>query len=292
MDVKKIIIPIAGLATRFLPLSKCLPKELWPLIDKPVLMYILEEAVASGIKEIIFISTPQKKEFWDHFRKKNKFLKKILSQRGKEDILKELEMFENFLSRIKFSEVFQDFPLGDGHAILQARKKIKNEGVAIAFGDDVYLAKPPAILQLIKVFKKYQRPVVGLYRVPWKNVPFYGSIEGKKIGERTYLIKKIVEKPKIEEAPSNLVSSGRHVISPEVFLYLKKAKPNKKGEIVLAEVLQQMIEDGREIIGYEIKGKWLECGNKLNYLKSQIYLSLKDPRFKKDLREFVKKILK
>jgi len=292
MDVKKVIIPIAGLATRFLPLSKSLPKELWPLIDKPVLMYILEEAVASGLKEIIFVSTPQKKQFWDHFRKKNKFLKKILRQRGKEEILKELEMFEAFLSKIKFSEVFQDFPLGDGHAILQAQKKIKNEGVAIAFGDDVYLAKEPALLQLIKVFKKYQRPVVGLFRVPWENVPFYGAIEGKKIENRTYLIKRIIEKPKIEQAPSNLVSSGRHVISPEVFIYLKKAKPNKKGEIVLAEVLQQMIEDGKEIIGYEIKGKWLECGNKLNYLKSQIYLSLKDPRFKEDLREFIKKILK
>ncbi|MGB9598288.1 MAG: UTP--glucose-1-phosphate uridylyltransferase [Minisyncoccales bacterium] len=292
MKVKKIIIPIAGLATRFLPLSKSLPKELWPLIDKPVLMYILEEVFSAGLREVIFISTPQKKEFWDHFRKKNKTLRKILLARGKEDIFKELELFENFLSKIKFSEVFQDFPLGDGHAILQARKKIKKEGVAVAFADDVYLARKPAILQLIEIFKKYQKPVMGLFRVPWPNVPFYGSVQAKKIGKRTYLIEKIIEKPKIKEAPSNLVSSGRHVLVPEVFDYLEKAKKNKKGEIVLAEVLEKMIEDGKKVIGYEIEGKWLECGNKLNYLKSQIYLSLKDPRFKKELRVYLKKILR
>lgn len=291
MGVRKMIIPIAGLATRFLPLSKSLPKELWPLIDKPILMYIIEEAINSGIKEIIFVSTPQKKKFWDHFYKENKKLKNILISRNKIDILRELEDFEKYLRRIKFSQVFQAFPLGDGHAILQAQKKVKNEPVAIAFGDDVYRGKIPATLQLIKVFEKYKKPVMGLFRVPKKNVCLYGSVAWEKIEDNVYRIKKIVEKPTLKEAPSNLVSSGRHVITPVVFDYLKKAKPNKKGEIVLAEVLQRMIEDGQEILGCEIQGRWLECGNKPNYLKSQIYLSLTESPFKKELREFVKKIL-
>lgn len=291
MSVKKIIIPIAGLATRFLPLSKSLPKELWPLIDKPVLMYIIEEAIQSGIEEVIFVSTPQKKEFWDHFYKKNQKLRKILISRNKVEILRELEQFEKSLRKIKFSQVFQKFPMGDGHAILQAKDKVKDEPVAIAFGDDVYRGKVPAVLQLIKVFERYKKPVMGLFRVPPKNVCLYGAVDSERIEKNIYRIKKIVEKPEPGQAPSNLVSSGRHVITPLVFDYLKKAKPNKKGEIVLAEVLEKMIEQGEEIFGCEIQGKWLECGNKLNYLKSQIYLSLTESPFKKELREFVKKIL-
>lgn len=259
MEIKKAIIPIAGLGTRFLPLSKVLPKELWPLVDKPVIQYIVEEAIASGIKEIIFVSRPGKRIILDYFA-------------------------QNF----SFSQVNQKKPLGDGHAILQAKKKIDKTPVAVLFGDDVVESKIPCLLQLIKIFKKYQKPVIALYRIPKKNLPSYGVARGEKIGKGVYRIKKIIEKPEIKKAPSNLAIVGKYILTPEVFDYLSSAKPGKNGEISLAENLEKMIKDKKEILGYEFEGKWLECGNKLAYLKSNLYLSLKHPQFGKELKQFLK----
>jgi UTP--glucose-1-phosphate uridylyltransferase len=288
MVIKKAIIPIAGLGTRFLPLSKEVPKELWPLVDKPVLQYVVEEAIASGIKEIIFVSRPEKKMVWDYFAKADKELERILKERKKEEVLKELKDFEKIFKGISFAQLYQKKPLGDGHAILQAKKKLKKEAVAVLFGDDVIEAKEPGLKQMIKVFQKYKKPVLGLAKVPKEKISSYGVISGKKLKGRIYRIEKIVEKPK--DPPSNLAIVGRYLLTPEVFEYLKKTGFDKTGEIRLAETLEKMIEDKKEVLGYEFEGKWLECGNKMNYLKSLIYLSLKHPKFGQEIKKFLKKI--
>jgi len=295
-SIEKAVILIAGLGTRFLPLSKEVPKELWPLVDKPVLQYVVEEAIASGIKEIIFVSRPEKRLTWDYFTKKDKELKVILKEREKEEILKELTDFEKIFEEISFpqlasfSRVFQKRPLGNGHAIIQVKKRILNEPIGVLFADDVVEAKTPCLLQLIRIFEKYKKPVIALSRLPKERLSSYGVVKVKKIANRLYKIEKIVEKPSPQEAPSNLAIVGKYILTPEVFEYLERAKPEKGEEIHLSENLEKMLEDEKEIYGYEFEGKWLECGDKLAYLKSNLYLSLKHPQFGKNLKKYLKKI--
>jgi len=291
LKVRKAIIPIAGLGTRFLPLSKIFPKELWPLVDKPVIQYIVEEAVASGTKEIIFVIRPDKKEVQDYFKKYiNKIpeLEEVLKWRKKNHLLKELKNLEKITKKISFSYILQKEPWGASHATLQAKKLIKNEPCAVLYADDVVESKIPCLLQLIKVFQKYQKPVIALYRIPKESFKFYGMVEGKKITKRLYKIKRVVEKPSIGEAPSNLAVVGKHIITPKVFDHLKRTSFDLKTDITLSTSLSEMAEAGKEIYGYEFEGKWLECGNKLAYLKSNLYLSLKHPQFGKELRKFLR----
>jgi len=295
--VKKAIIPVAGLGTRFLPLSKVLPKELFPLVHKPVLQHIVEEAVDSGIEEIIFVSRLGKRIILDYFVQNNDALKRVLVKRKKGKLLKELKQFEkisektSFSHYVSFSQVLQEKPLGDGHAILQAKEEISQEPAAILFGDDVVDCKTPCLAQLMKVFEKYQRPVIALYRVPKKRISSYGVVKVEKLKDRVYKIKKIIEKPSPERAPSNLAIVGKYILTPEVFEYLTRAKPGEKGEIILAETFEKMIEDGKEILGLEFTGKWLECGNKVNWLASHFYLALKDPEIGPQLKAKLKEYL-
>jgi len=287
--IKKAIIPIAGLGTRFLPLSKVLPKELWPLGDKPVLQYIIEEAQASGIKEIIFVNKPEKKLVWDYFKKKLKS-KKILEAKYKNHFLKELENLESISKDISFSQTFQKEPLGAAHAVFQAKNLVGREPCAVLWADDVVESKTPCLLQLIKVFKKYQKPIIALARVPKESFQFYGMIKGKEIENRIYRIENFVEKPSVKESPSDLAIVGKCIITPKVFDCLKKTHFDLKSDITLSETLVEVARDGKEVYGYEFEGKWLECGNKLAYLKSNLYLSLNHPQFGKELKKFLKKI--
>ncbi len=287
MSIKKAIIPVAGLGTRFLPLSKVVPKELWPLVDKPVIQYIVEEVKLSGIKEIIFVTGTEKNIVLDYFKKSQK-LEEILKKRKKDRLLAELQNLEDLCQGLSFSCVFQKKPWGDGHALLQAQKVVNNEAVAVSWADDVVESEEPCLLQLIKIFEACQKPVIALYGVSQEKLPFYGVVEVEKIANRLFKIKRIVEKPKLGEAPSDLAIVGKYVLTPEVFDYLAEAKLSEKGEIILAEVLDKMLQDGKVIYGYEFKGKWLECGNKLAWLKSHLYLSLKDPRFGPALEQILK----
>lgn len=290
MEIKKAIIPIAGLSTRFLPLSKVVPKELWPLVDLPILQYAIEEAKNSGIKELIFVLNPENKKVLDYLKPSPK-IEKLLKERKKENILTEMKNLEELFKNISFSYVFQKKPLGDGHAIFQAAKLVGGENVASLFGDDVIDSKVPVVSQLAKMFKTCQKPVLALSRVSKEKIPYYGIAGVEKIANRFYKIKKIIEKPSLEEAPSDLAVVGRHILTPEVFDYLKKAKLNKKGEIILAEVLNnQMLKDGKLIYGYELEGEWLECGDKLRWLKSHLYLSLKHPKYGPELKKCLKEI--
>lgn len=287
-QVKKAIVLIAGLGTRFLPLSKVLPKELWPLVDKPVIQYIVEEAVSSGIKEIIFVVGPGNKKTLDYFNKRIPEIEEVLKIRKKNHLLREIKNLEKISQKISFSSVVQRKPLGASQAVLLAKKLIKNEPCAVLYSDDVVESKIPCLFQLIKVFEKYQKPVVALYQIPKEKFHLYGIVEAEKIDKNLYKIKRIVEKPSIKEAPSDLAVVGKYIITPEVFEHLKKASFDLKKDLSLSQSLGEMAEAGKEIYGYQFEGKWLECGNKLAYLKSNLYLSLKHPQFKKELRKFLR----
>jgi len=287
LEVKKAIIPVAGLGTRFLPLSLVISKEFFPLVDKPIIQYILEEVKRSGIKEIIFVVDQKEKSILNYFKKSTE-LKKILIKRKNDRALKELESFEELFDGLKFSYVVQKFPLGDGHAILQAAKAVGSEPVAVSFSDDVIDSNEPAISQLINIFKTCSAPVIALKSLPKEKIPSYGSVVVEKIANNLYKIKKIIEKPDPSQIKSNLVIVGKYVLTPEVFSYLGKAHPSKKGEIILGEVFDKMLSDGKIIYGYELKGEWLECGDKLKWLKSFFYLSLKNPIFGKELKDYLK----
>ena len=289
MEVKKAIIPVAGLGTRFLPLSRAISKDFFPLVDKPVIQFIIEEMKKSGIKEIVFVISPGQKSISNYF-KKDPELEKTLIKRKKDAILKEMKEFEAIFEGITFSFATQKTPLGDGHSILQAAKLVKGEAVAVSFGDDIVDSEEPAIAQLINIFNTCNAPIIALKQLPMEKIPAYGVVAVEKIANHLYKIKKIVEKPSPAEIPSNLAIVGKYILTPEVFTYLKKATPSKKGEIILAEVFDKMLSEGKVIYGYELKGEWLECGDKLKYVKSFFYMALKDPRFRDELREYIKNL--
>lgn len=288
--IKKAVIPIAGLGTRFLSLSRVVPKELWPLVDKPMVQYIVEEAVASGINQIIFVLNPEKKMVLDYFKKPSKKLEKILKERKKDYLLEHSKNLEETLRHVSFSFVIQKEALGDGHAILQAKKLVGEEPCAILFSDDIVESKTPCLLQLTKIFKTCQKPVLALYRMPKEKLSNYGVVDVEKIASHLHKIKKIVEKPPIEKAPSDLTIVGKYIIVPEVFDYLKKMAPNHRGEIILADTLDKMVKDGKMIYGYEFEGEWQECGSIQEYLRSNLYLSLKHSKFGPELRKHLKEI--
>jgi UTP--glucose-1-phosphate uridylyltransferase len=290
MNITKAVIPIAGLGTRFLPLSKVLPKELWPLVDRPVVQYIIEEAKASGIEEIIFVISPDKRVVLNYFRE-SPGIEKILKDRKKNHLSQVLKELQEILEGISFSAVLQKKPLGDGHAVLQAAREVIAEPCAVLFGDDIVVSEVPCLLQLSKIFKTCQRPVIALKKIVKEKIPFYGVVEVEKIANRLYKIKKIVEKPPQGEVPSDLAIVGKYILTPEVFDYLKKTPPNRTGEIVLAEAFEKMIRDGKMVYGYEFEGEWLECGNKLDWLKSHLYLTLKQPQFGPEIKKYLKPLI-
>ena len=284
-DITKAIIPIAGLATRFLPLSKALPKELLPVGLKPMLLYALEELKASGVQQIIFVVNSNKKQVQDYV-KRSPQLEKLLVDRKQEELLKEVQELHKTLEGFSFSFV-TDKPLGDGHAVLQAKKLVGQEPCFVLYPDDIIEGNTPGCVQIAQVFKTSQKPVTALARLPKERLFSYGIVDVEKIAQRLFKIKKIVEKPQ-EEAPSDLAIVGRRIITPEVFDYLKKAKPNKKGEVVLSEALGDMVRDGKIVYGYELEGKWWEAGNKRDWMQTNLHFSLKDPHFGKELSQFLK----
>lgn len=288
-EIKKAIIPVAGLGTRFLPLSKVVSKEFWPLVDQPVLQHIISEAKFSGIKEIIFVVKPKEKMLQEYLNP-SPGIEKVLKERKKTRILEEFKKTEELLSGITYSFVTQKRPMGDGNAILQAAKLVGDEPVACLFADDIVDSETPCLSQLAKTYKTCERPVVALYRLPKEKLHLYGIVSIEKIANRLFKIKEIIEKPEPGRAPSDLAIVGKYILTPEVFAYLKKAKPGPRGEILLAESLDKMLKEEKIIYGYEFEGRWLECGNKLDWLKSNIYLGLKHYQFGPELKKFLKEV--
>ena len=284
--ITKVIIPLAGLATRHLPLSKVLSKEFLPLADKPLLHYAVQEAKNAGVKDIIFVVNAQKKIAADYFKKVPQ-LEKTLEEKKQEDLLHSLAEAEKLIAGLTLSYVL-DKPLGDGHAVLQARKLAGEEPCFVLYPDDVIESRTPCLAQLAQVFRTAGKPILALFEMPPEKLALYGIVTPEKIASRLYKIKHITEKPSKTAAPSRLAIAGRSIITPEVFDYLKKAKPNKKGEVSLTETFGQMVKDGKIIYGYQCEGRWWECGNKEGWLKSFVYFAATHPQFGKEIRKFIK----
>ena len=285
MRIRKAIIPVAGMGTRFLPATKAQPKEMLTVVDKPVIQYIVEEAVAAGIEEIVFVTAIGKRAIEDHFDR-NFELEYRLEQKGKK---KELESISEIGHLAKFAFVRQPKPKGDGHAVLCALPFVDpHEPVAVLFGDDIIDGKVPALRQLMDVYEKYGDAVLALETVPPKNVSSYGVIGGKKIDKNIWEIRELKEKPSLEEAPSNLIVIGRYILTPELMTLLVTQKPGKDGEIRLADVFGTYLSRGRALYGCKFEGSRYDCGNKFGFLKAQVELGLKHPDVGKDLRSYLK----
>jgi UTP--glucose-1-phosphate uridylyltransferase len=289
MRIRKAIIPVAGMGTRFLPASKAQPKEMLPVVDKPVIQYIVEEAVKSGIEEIIFVTAIGKRAIEDHFDR-NFELEYRLEQKKKKAALEQVKQIGKLA---KFAFVRQDKPLGDGHAILTALPFIDaHEPVAILFGDDIIDSETPTIKQLMETYEQYQSPVVALQKIPKEHTNRYGVIDGKRVGKGLWEINKFVEKPPVHKAPSNLAAVGRYILTPEIYKILPKLKKGKDGEIRLADAFAQHIKKGGLMHGKVFDGTRYDCGNKLGFLKAQIELGLKHKEVGADLRRYLKQTAK
>ncbi|MDD3498459.1 MAG: UTP--glucose-1-phosphate uridylyltransferase GalU [Candidatus Moranbacteria bacterium] len=284
--IKKAILPVAGFGTRFLPATKAQPKEMLPVVDKPVIQYLVEEAVSAGIEEIIFVTGRGKRAIEDHFDISFE-LEHTLVEKEKKELLDEVRKIS---SLAKFSYVRQPKPLGDGHAILCAKQLINpDETVAVLFGDDLVDSKTSAISQLIKVYEKYEDPVIALTEVAKEDVHKFGVVDPLEVGERTYEIKKFVEKPRTEDAPSNLVAIGKYIITPYIFEKLEESV-NDKGEIRLANAFVKALKEGKPIYGYEVEGDRYDCGDKFGFLQATIQMGLKHPETKDKLKKYLKSL--
>lgn len=282
--VTKAIIPVAGLGTRFFPATKAITKEMLPIVDKPCIQYLVEEAVASGIKEIIFVISKDKPIIKDHFKTTSN-LSKTLTERKKKD---ELNLIQKIDKLAKYSYVYQSKPLGDGHAILCAKKLIKNEPVAILFGDDIWDGKTPALLQLIKHFNKLQAPIIALEKIPKDQTDKYGIVGTKKDTNRLHTLANFVEKPSPQKAPSDLAITGKYIITPELLKHLSKATSHTKDkEIRLIDGMQSFIKKS-PIYGYEIEGIRFDTGDKLGYLKAITNFALKDKLLGASYKKYLK----
>ena len=289
--IKKAIFPIAGRATRFLPLSKVVSKELIPLVDKPLIHYTVLEAISSGIKEIVFVTRPQQKDVFQYFQSDPE-LEKLLREQNKNNELETLKEIQEFSKNVSFSFVIQKEPEGDADAIFQANSFIGQESCGVFFCDDVIDAQPPGFLQLAEVFETCQRPVMALKRLPSEKLSHYGVVEVEKIANRFYKIKGMVEKPEPKKAPSDLAIIGRLILTPDVFDYLKTEKMNKKQEltITITKILGNMAREGQAIYGYEIKGEWVECGDKLRWFYSFLHFAIKHPQLGPQVKRYLKKL--
>ncbi len=270
MKVRKAIIPAAGLGTRFLPATKAQPKEMLPIVDKPTIQYIIEEAVASGIEEILIITGRNKKCIEDHFDKSVE-LEMELQKSNKEDLL---EMVRGISDIVDIHYIRQKEPKGLGHAISCARAFVGNEPFAVLLGDDVVDSEVPCLKQLMDCYKEYKTTILGVQTVAKEDVNKYGIVDGIHIEDRVYKVKKLVEKPAVEESPSNVAILGRYIITPQIFDILQNTKPGKGGEIQLTDALQTLIEN-EAMYAYNFEGRRYDVGDKLGFLQATVEFALK-----------------
>lgn len=287
MRVKKAVIPAAGLGTRLLPVTKSMPKEMLPIVDKPVIHYVVEEAVKAGIDDIIIITGKGKRAIEDYFDRSFE-LEFYLKEKGKEEELKQIEEIGEM---IDIYYVRQKKPLGLGDAILYAEKHVNDEPFAVLLGDDIVIGETPAIKQLIEIFEHFNTPVLGVERVPWENVSKYGIVDGKEIQKGLYEVQNLIEKPSKEETPSNIAIVGRYVLTPEVFDALKDVKPGKGGEIQLTDALKLLVEKGTKMLAKEIEGGRYDVGTKLGFIIANIEVALARKDLRDDLRSYLKNIM-
>jgi len=283
--IRKAVFPAAGLGTRFLPATKAQPKEMLPLVDKPIIQYGVEEAVESGVDNIILVTGRGKNAIEDHFDVSVE-LETFLEARGKTELLAEIRKISNL---INFSYVRQGEPLGLGHAVLVTRNLVGQEPFAVILGDDVIDARPPALRQMIDVFNELQGPVLAIERVPRSDVSAYGIIDADEVRPGVYRIKDMVEKPPMNEAPSDLAIIGRYILTPDIFPALEATAKDRTGEIQLTNGLRRLLKD-RPIYGCRIDGVRHDTGNKLGFLKAVVYFALRRPDIAAQFTEYLRQI--
>ncbi|MBI2412984.1 MAG: UTP--glucose-1-phosphate uridylyltransferase GalU [Deltaproteobacteria bacterium] len=282
MRLKKAVFPAAGFGTRFLPATKAIPKEMLPLVDKPLIQYAVEEAKASGLEEMIIVTGMGKTAIEDHFDTSFE-LEILLKERGKLDLL---NMIENVSGLVHFAYTRQKKPLGLGHAISITKNLINDEAFAVFLGDDIIDSKTPAMKQMAGVFEKYGTSILAVQKVSKKDAHLYGIIKGEKVSPGVWRVTDLVEKPR-ENAPSNLAIIGRYILSPGIFKALEKTAPGKGGEIQLTDALKHLLET-EDIYAYEFEGKRYDAGDKLGFLKANVSFALKRPELKADFKRFLK----
>ena len=282
-SIRKAVFPAAGLGTRFLPATKAQPKEMLPLVDKPVIQYVIEEAVASGIENIIIVTGRGKNAIEDHFDVSFE-LERTLEERNQKDLLKQVRSISDM---IHVSYVRQKEPLGLGHAVLCAKNLVGDEPFAVFLGDDIIAARVPVMRQMMKVFTKRKCSILAVESVAKERTRDYGVIAHDKGAKGIYAVTDLVEKPSPEKAPSNLAIIGRYILTPEIFAHLEKTGPDAKGEIQLTNGLRSLLAV-QPIAAYRFEGKRFDTGNKLGFLKATVEFALarKDlgPEFKEYLR--------
>ena len=282
-NIKKAIIPAAGLGTRFLPATKAQAKEMLPIVDKPTLQYIIEEAIESGIEEILIVTGRNKKSIEDHFDRSVE-LELELEQKGKTAML---EMVQDISNMVNIHYIRQKEPKGLGHAIHCAKSFIGHEPFAVLLGDDIVDASTPCLKQMIDAYDEYKTTVLGVQEVAKENVDKYGILDVKHIEDRVYKVKDMVEKPAVEEAPSNIAILGRYIITPEIFNILENQAPGKGGEIQLTDALQTLATK-EAIYAYNFEGRRYDVGDKLGFLEATVDFALKRPELRDDFIEFLK----
>lgn len=284
--VRKAIIPAAGLGTRFLPATKAMPKEMLPIVDKPTIQYIVEEAIASGIEDIIIVTGKGKRAIEDHFD--NAFeLEQNLIQKGKYDLLEKVKE----PSKVDIHYIRQKEPKGLGHAVWCARNFIGDEPFAVLLGDDIVQAETPCLKQLIDQYEQTLSSVIGVQKVPDNETHRYGIIDPLEQHGRRYQVRQFVEKPAPGTAPSNLAIMGRYILTPKIFLFLEKQEAGAGGEIQLTDAIQKLNEIQR-VFAYEFEGKRYDVGEKIGFIKTTIEFALQHEELKEDLIQFMEQVLK
>lgn len=285
--IKKAVIPAAGLGTRFLPATKAQPKEMLPIVDKPAIQYIVEEAVQSGIEDILIITGRNKRAIEDHF---DKSVELELTLEEKED-RELLDLVRNISSLANIHYIRQKEPKGLGHAIYCAKTFINNEPFAVLLGDDIVDSKTkPCLQQLIDIYNEYGTSIIGVQEVPKSDVSKYGIISGKMIYERLYKINDLVEKPNVEDSPSNIAILGRYIIEPEIFEILEHTKPGAGGEIQLTDALKEL-STKQDVYAYIFEGRRHDIGNKLGFLQATVEFALKREDLKDEFISFLENII-
>ena len=285
MKVKKAIIPAAGLGTRFLPATKAQPKEMLPIVDKPTIQFIVEEAINSGIEEILIVTGRNKRAIEDHFDRSVE-LELLLESKGNDELLKEVQDISNL---VNIYYVRQKEARGLGHAINCARTFVGNEPFAVMLGDDVVDSPVPCLKQLLDVFEQHSRTVLGVQEVSPEDVNKYGIVAYDKIDERLYKVKDLVEKPEKDKAPSNIAILGRYIITPEIFDILERTEPGSGGEIQLTDALKALGKI-QEMYAYNFKGKRYDIGSKLGFLQATVEFALKREDLKDEFGKYLKTI--
>jgi UTP--glucose-1-phosphate uridylyltransferase len=284
--VRKVVIPVAGLGTRFLPATKAMPKEMLPIIDKPVIQYIVEEAVASGITDIILVTSHAKRPVEDHFDQ-NEALEAWLKKQGKKDLVKEVQAISKMAN---FVYVRQKGPYGNAIPVLNAAHLIGDEPFAVVWGDDIYTGKVPRLRQMIDVYEKYQDPVLGVIRVDREETKRYGIIDPQaQVGKGVYQLKGVVEKPEPAKSPSLLASAAGYILTPDIFAEIRKLKPGHGGEYVLLDAIHRLMKK-RATYACEVEGTYHDAGSKIGWLRANLTMALARPDLAADVRSMLKSI--